>query len=92
MSEPNEKRDVPVTIWISGSDASRLQSVCEQLSKPEFSVMAAKRSVVCYVLFKTGLTSFEQGKSKSFPAHSPPAGKALRSSTQSPRARRSNGR
>jgi hypothetical protein len=79
MNEPNEKRSVPLTIWITPAELARLQGAIERLaSRGQFAVLKPKLSITAYAFLQSGLSDFELSESDSFPAHSPPAGKISR--------------
>ena len=75
-----QKRDVPLTIWITSSELARLEVVIQRLSgQGELAVMRPKRSVVSYMLFRSGLSSFELRQSTNFsPPTDAPEGKIVR--------------
>ena len=74
-----EKRVVPVTIWIAPSEAARVQLAIDRLcSEGRFHLTRPKVSVVCYGVFRSGLTSFEASESKIVSPSIKPEGKILR--------------
>lgn len=82
MSEPTEKRSVPVTVWITEAERAWLEDLRQRTGRSIGGLQVTAVKPACFTrdMVLLGLRAFEQslGKSESFPAHSPPAGKMQR--------------